>query len=246
MNTSGLSANPEKTNFVLFGPDQGKPILVGDTSLFASKGEKLVGVQVTSDLSWKLNLQEKEKELRGRIGILRRLSWHLPRQTMVKCINPIFTSKLTYGLELMADPEKHYNKDKAKCTIIARLQRLLNEAVRAALRLHKGEHITESELMRRGQQLSVARLAERALASQAWNALASQERQDNSDIAKRIERGQVTRVTRQRHEERFPPQSVSDSLVSRVCKMWNILPEDIRQERLKSSAKAKIKEMFVP
>ena len=164
---------------------------------------------------------------------------------MVKCINPIVTSKLTYGLELMADPVKHYNKNKANCSVIIRLQRLLNEAVRAALRLNRSEHISEEELMRRGDQLSVAELAERALANLAWNTLGPCERHETSDIACRIERGQVIRVTRQRQDERFPPQSITDSLVSRVSQMWNILPDDLKQDKVKSSAKTKIKDMFV-
>ena len=133
-------------------------------------------------------------------------------------------------------------KNKGNCSVITCLQRLLNEAVRAALRLHRSKHISEKELMTRGEQLPVAELAERALANQAWSALGM--RQENSDIACRIEKGQVTRVTRQRQEERYPPQTVSDSLVARVSQMWNILPEDIKQTKVKSRAKAKIKEMF--
>ena len=181
MHSSGLAANPDKTNFVLFGRGEDVPVLVGDSQIAPSKMEKLVGIHLTSNLSWEANLQEKEKDLRGRIGLLRRLSWHLPKKTVIKCINPIFTSKLMFGLELMADPLKHHDPNQTNCSVITRLQPLLNEAIRAALRLHRSQHISERELLRRGKQLSVASLAaERALANQAWNALGTEERRNSS------------------------------------------------------------------
>ena len=203
-----------------------------------------MGVQLSSNLSWEVNLQEKERELRGRIGILRRLSWHLPRNIMIKCLSPIFTSKLMFGLELMADPLKHFDRSQPNCSIINRLQPLLNEAVRAALRLHRSQHISQEELMRRGKQLTVASLAERALANQTWNALGTEERRISSCLSQRIERGQVTRVTRQNQGENIPPQTTQKTLVTRISQMWNFLPDDIRQERVKSSAKTKVKALF--
>ena len=163
---------------------------------------------------------------------------------MLRCITPVFTSKLTYSLELMADPMKHYNNDQPKCTTIVRLQRLLNEAVRAALGLKRVDKVSEEELMRRSGQTKVSVLAERALVNHAWNALSTQERRSDSEIAKRVEWGQTTRVTRQAEGKYIPPQSLQGTLVTKACKMWNILPEDIKNEPSKLTVKAKIKILF--
>ena len=244
MRVSGLSANPEKTNFIHFGPGDKLPIGVGGTAVQSGKEEKLVGVWISEDLSWERNLQEKERTLRGRIGLLRRLSWHLPRHTMIRCIQAIFTSQLTYGLELMADPLKHQNKNLSNCTVIVRLQRLLNEAVRAALRISKHDMVSQEELMRRGRQKAVVELAEKALANQAWNALATEERKGLSEVTRRIDWGQTSRETRQNTQEILPPQTVSNTLISRVAGMWNNLPEELKSERLKTSAKSKIRKFF--
>ena len=241
---SGLAVNEEKTNLIIFGQSGASSVKVGEAIIEERPDEKLVGVWLTKDLSWEKNFREQEQALLVRIGILRRLSWHLPRKTVLRCISPIFTSKLTYGLELMADPLKHYNQDQPKCSIIIRLQRLLNEAVRAALGLKRADKISEAELMRRSGQTRVAALAERALVNHAWNALASKERQSVSEVAKRVEWGQNTKVTRQTEANLIPPQSLKDTLVAKACKVWNLLPEDIKNEQSKTSVKSKIKCLF--
>ena len=125
-----------------------------------------------------------------------------------------------------------------------RLQRLLNEAVRAALGLKRVDKVSEEELMKRGGQTKVAVLAERALVNHAWNALATEERRSVSEIARRVKWGQTTRVTRQAEGNFIPPQSLQDTLVAKACKIWNILPENIKKESSKSSVKTKIKLLF--
>ena len=98
--------------------------------------------------------------------------------------------------------------------------------------------------MIRSGQTRVAVLAERALVNQAWNALASKERRSVSELAKRVEWGQNTRVTRQSEGNFIPPQSLQNTLVAKACKVWNILPEGIKNEQSKTSVKPKIKSLF--
>jgi len=244
MRWSGLAANTDKTCFVTFNAGMDRPITVGKALVEVSKEEKMVGVWLSGNLSWEKNLEEQELALRRRIGVLRRLSWHLPRKTMIKCITPVFTSKLAFGLELMADPLMHHDQNQPKCSVIVRLQRLLNEAVRAALRLGRSDKISEKELMTQSGQSLVVDLAERAIANQAWNALATEERRNSSELARRVEWGQRSRVTRQNQQDLIPPQSISNSLIPRICRLWNIMPEDIKSESSKVVAKNKLKFLF--
>ena len=168
------------------------------------------------------------------------------KNTMLKCITPLFTSKLTFGLELMTDPLKHQDKNEPNCAVITRLQKLLNEAVRASLRIRRSERVSELELMRRSGQLTVCSMAARAIANHAWNSFSTQWRRDYSELTKRIEWGQRGRTTRQSDQEIVPPQSVKECLVSRVGQMWNSLPVEIKTESNKKKAMAKIKAMFRP
>ena len=244
MKQSGLAANAEKTNFVMFSKDSDTSIEVGNASVEKANEEKLVGVWLSGDLSWEKNLLEKEARLRQRIGLLRRLSWHFPREILLQCITPLLTSQLMYGLELMANPFRHRDKNQPNCPVITRLQRLLNEGVRASLGVKKIDKISESELMRRSGQLSVCDLAERAILGHSWSALSTKEREGCSELAKRIEWGQRERVTRQSKWRKVPPQTVEDTLVSKMGQGWNFLPEDIKCEEDQRVAKEKIKLLF--
>ena len=232
MRQAGLAANAEKTNFVMFN-SEGGPLEVGDVLVERKKEEKLVGLWVSHDLSWEKNLREKEIKLHQRIGLLRRLSWHLPSHIMVKCISPVFTSSLTYGLELMADPFRHCDKNTSDCPVIKRLQKLMNEAIRAALRLRKTDKISERELLRRSGQLCVCDLAERALMNHAWNSVSTERRKESSELAQRLEWGQSGRVTRQSESKHVPPQTLTSTMVSKIGLAWNFMPEDIRTEKRK-------------
>jgi len=246
MAQSGLAANPEKTKFVLFGKHENNPgdIRIGNACIPCSQVETLVGVNVASNLKWDNHLENLGNELAKRIGILRRLSWHLPKATMKKCISPVFTSKLSFALELITDPMKHSEPNQPRCPAITRLQRLQNEAMRAALRLSRGDRISERELLQRCGQTSVTTLAMRAIANHAWNSLARKELRTQNELARRIDWGAQGRATRQTCNETIPPQAIQGTLVDKIVRVWNVMPKELRQEQNKFAAKKKIKSFF--
>ena len=98
-----LAANESKTKFIMFGSHKEKPIRVGRAQINESESEELLGFSYNKSLTWKHQLANMERELRKRVGILRRLSWHLPRSILTKMIEPIFTSKLRYGIALICN-----------------------------------------------------------------------------------------------------------------------------------------------
>ena len=245
MSNSGLVANPEKTHFMMFCRDPQAPIRVGNSDIPESSSEKLVGFTIKKDLSWKLHTEELEKALRGRIGVLRRLSWHLPTSTLVSCLNPLFTSKLQYGLELVTQPLMHLSPNSPKCTVIQKLQVLQNEAMRTVLHKRLADKVSEKDLLKKCGQHSVAVLSLRATNNQAWNFLGSSERRSGFELQHRLCNWKQDRPTRQNSGDSFPEQLVKNSLLSRITKCWNQLPIDIKSARSKKVANAKIKAMFV-
>ena len=78
----------------------------------------------------------------------------------------------------------------------------------------------------------------------AWNSLSTQSRKESSELAKRIQWGQKERVTRQSELENVPPQTIDNTLISKIGKAWNILPDEIKQEKTHTTAKARIKSLF--
>ena len=242
MSDSGLAANPEKTHFLMFGRKKGRTnIQVGEAIIEESSSEQLVGFTVSSSLSWKEHCENLERVLRGRVGILRRLSWHLPRNILLQCLNPIFNSKLMYGLEVITNPATYLGQP--QCKAIAKLQVIQNEAMRAVLGLRLTDRTKVEVLLQKCNQLSVHELALRATMGLAWNSLSSCARRKKIVAEERLRNWQMVRETRQSSQQTFPVQEVK-SLLSRLTIVWNNMPEDIRSEEQSSAAKKKIKSCF--
>ena len=242
MRSSGLVANPEKTHFIMFTKANQEPLEVGHSLITESNTVELLGIRLSKTLSWQPHIAELEVELKKRIGILRRLSWHLPRKTMVKCLTPVFTSKLCYGLELITKPPVFTETEQQNCSFISKLQILHNDAMRAVLNIRRSDRISQKELLRKSNQLSVAELASRATTSLAYNFFSSNEAKCLNRVQERFDQWQVSRDTRQR--EAFPPQKMSDSLLARLAKCWNTIPEEIKKEDKKKALK-KIKQLYI-
>jgi hypothetical protein len=101
MRASRLAANASKTKFIMFGRSNESPLVVGNNaSILESKSMELLGITFNKQLIWKSHLDNLVPELRKRTGILRRLSWHLPKDVVLQMIEPIPTSKLRYGIEI--------------------------------------------------------------------------------------------------------------------------------------------------
>ena len=242
MTTSGLIANPEKTHFIMFSKADQEPLKVGECSIQESKTVVLLGMRINKTLSWQSHITELETELRKRIGILRRLSWHLPRKTMLQCLTPVFTSKLCYGLELITKPPAYFETHQPSCSSISKLQVLHNEAMRAVLNVKISDKISQKELLKKCNQLSVAELSSRATTNLAHSFFNSNEAMCLNRVQERFDHWQVFRDTRQ--SEAFPPQKMSESLLARLVKCWNTVPNEIKKEDKREAFK-RIKKLFV-
>jgi hypothetical protein len=86
---------------------------------------------------------------------------------MKKGINPMFTSKLQYVLEVFGHPTSQICKDKEEDTIIKKLQVLPNIAMRAALGIGGKERTSCSSLLSLTCQTSVGEMWLRAVSRAA-------------------------------------------------------------------------------
>ncbi len=231
---SFLAANATKTKFVMFGRKQEEPIRVGTSIIEESEAEELLGFTYNKALTWRHHLDKIETELRKRIGVLRRLTWHLPQNVLVKMVEPLFTSKMRYGVELIVDCLTR--EDAA----LKRLHSLHRLAMKASLSIPTRNHPTDVELLQRTGQKSVFEMAMVATANMAWRA---GQDWDRHPLTKgRIKKHQVERRTRQLTKRTLPPQwaSTGTSLVSRLVEIWERLPVDIKEEKCEGRVKLKI------
>ncbi len=223
MKASKLAANASKTKFVFFSRRREDPLRVGEVEVEESCGEELLGLTVCKSLSWKMHIDKVEVELRKRVGILRRLAWKLPRSITTRMIEPMFTSKLRYGLELVTnacDPQDVATR---------RLQALHRSALRVALKIKK-KGVPYKELLLCANQKSVEVMSKQATSLLAWKC--AQNWQNHPLTAYRLECHKSLKPTRQSVRQ-FPPQSLApcESIISRIVEIWESMPENLKSEK---------------
>ena len=79
-------------------------IEIGEDVVTESNSEKLLGIIMNNNLSWKSHLEGDTdnigllKQLSKRIGILKKIRTYMPTKKFVIAVNSIFISKLIYGI----------------------------------------------------------------------------------------------------------------------------------------------------
>ena len=239
MQASKLSANPSKSGFMCFGRKKEEPLNVGQEKIEESQEETLLGITFNKQQTWTGQMNRLRPELLRRTAILRRLKMRLPKSTVCKMLEPIFTAKLRYGIELLAALPGANN------TAIKELHSLHRGAMKAVLGLNTKDHPSDEELWKRTGQMSIHHLSLVALATLAWKCGKDW---DNALTKGRLEPHHSGRNTRQATMRLFPPQSTVGSLPHKLVEMWEKMPKAIRsldnQVKAKCSIKVWISENF--
>ena len=229
MAAAKLAANESKTKFVMFGRTGETAIRVGASMIEESKEETLLGITSSKTLSWKAHLDIVERDLRKRIGLLRRLSWQLPPGIVSSMVQPIFTAKLMYGLPLLA----------GDASALSRLHSLHRMAMKAALRMTHRKHPSDDELYRLTGQISIQEMALAAVGNMSSKCI--RHWREHPLTATRIEEHVGTKRTRQATSRSFPPQSIPDSILNTLVETWEVLPLNIRSAETEAGRKRAVK-----
>ncbi len=223
MQASMLSANPSKTKFVMFGRQREEPIKVGNVYIEESREEVLLGVTFNKSLTWTSHMNSLRVELKKRIGILRRLTFQLPTDLVKSMIQPVFTSKLLYGLALLGSNRGLLLEN----TLIKQLGTLHHQALKAALGIKKRQSTTYAQMLQKTGQKSVFQLALDQLGSVACRCLSPQE---HALVQNRLEEHLGMKATRQ-SKRLWPPQSTQHSMVTTMVEVWEAMPVEVRHEQ---------------
>ena len=218
----------------MFGSTKSEPIDVGGSLIEESPETEFLGITFNKRLTWKTHTDKLEVKLRTRIGQLRRLSWHLPKETVIKMIESIFMSKVRYALELLVDVTSVEHD-----MVLKRLHALHRQAMKAALGMGRKTDISDEKLLQATGQSSVLCCALSATARMAWKCGGNWESHPLT-TGNRIDKHISGRATRQTLQE-FPPQKTKASIINRVLEVWKVLPEAIKTEKDETAAKVLIK-----
>ena len=77
---------------------------IAGENLESKESEKLLGVQMSSDLSWKCHIDHICSKMNQRLGILRRLKNKVPQEKLRIIAGAIFTSVARYGIPVYSKP----------------------------------------------------------------------------------------------------------------------------------------------
>jgi len=235
MRATGLAANEAKTSFLFFGRKQEEPIKVGDAMIQEDTEATLLGITFNKALTWKAHLDNLKPELKKRVGILRKLSTKLPRHITCRMIEPIFTSKVRYAIELIADTTAERN------TALQVLHQQHRNAMKAALGMSRRKHPSDDLLYRESGQVSMASIAAEAAVGLAWKC--GQDWDQHPLTSTRVEKHLSGRATRQATQRCLPPQSTRGSLVGRLVEIWESFPDNIKQVKEWVDAKTDLKSL---
>ena len=135
-NSNRLELNINKTNYILFSHFQmsSHPTLTMNGNVVnAVQHAKLLGVVLSSNLSWNLHIDNISSKLARGIGILFRLSKAIPKQCLKFAYNAFFLPYLTYCISVWGNCSR---------TNYSRLLILQKRAIRIVNRLPPLAHIS--------------------------------------------------------------------------------------------------------
>jgi len=146
---NNLILNDEKTHFIVFRPNKSESstlqtIKIGKNFIQESTSIKILGVTLNNDLAWDDHHDSVQKNLRSKLYLLKKLSYHIPRHCLTSILDGFFVSRIRYCLEIYGQPA-HPNLS-TKPDSMKRLQILLNAAMRIATGPRISDKIKITEL----------------------------------------------------------------------------------------------------
>ena len=123
-----------------------------------SYSEQLLGIWVSKLLTWTVQRDALEVELRQRVGRMKRLNKVMPRNLTIRMIEPLFNSKMRYGIELLSCSEP----------AMEMMKRLHKSCMKAALGIPNRRHCEYEDLLERTGQQSVSEMANKHMHNLSW------------------------------------------------------------------------------
>ena len=155
-----LCNNADKAALLVNSKGSGKQMTIDDIggkSVKSKDQERLLGLQVNSNLDWKSHINYLCNKLKQRLALLRRIKLRVPRETLRIISEAIFFSKLRYGIAVYYLPRLTENDE--KCTVQECLQVVQNDMVRELFGHRRKDRINMQTLREKHNMMSVNQLA---------------------------------------------------------------------------------------
>ena len=202
---------------------------IGGEKLQSKESEKLLGLQVSSKLDWKVHMDKLCITLRQRLGLLRRIQYKIPREKLLIIAEAIFVSKIRYGLPVYYKPR--LTDEDPMCKSQDALQVLHNDMLRLIAGHRRSDRTNMKELRSKFNMMSVNQLACYHILMECRNILennASKQVKDKMKPEKKSSRWELRSEKRGDLKIFSNPKKSCKGFSYFAAKLWNQAPEKIR------------------
>ena len=134
---------------------------IGGEQLKSTNKEKLLGLHINSDFTWSTHIDEISKELRHKIGLLKRIKKRIPKNKIILVAEAIFNSKIRYGISVYLSPV--FEEEDLKWKILPAgtrsLQTLQNDMLRAIHGLKRSQCVNMQKLREKIGMMSINQMS---------------------------------------------------------------------------------------
>ena len=242
MASNGLVANPGKTVFMVIGQKQEEKLTVkvGDTMIPQTSSSRLLGMDVDDDLKWKTHVHKLVVTLDRRLFQLRRLSGQISSEAMKKVSDSLWTSKMRYGLQLIA--EVRTSENQTKRTDINHIQKAQNRMLRTITKTRRLDKIKIKDLLERTNNLSVNQTAAQIKLVEMWKAAKTENYPVRMEMIQRNKNDIQTRNNQgMKFKELMRTSLRKNSFVGDGARLWNNAPVNLTNCNSIESAKREIR-----
>ena len=211
----------------------------------SKESEKLLGVQVSSNLDWSTHVEKLCNTLRQRIGILKRIKHKVPVSKLKILAEAIFTSKIRYAIAVYLNPRM--GEEESMNENLRRLQVLQNDMLRVIIGKKRSAHVNMSKLRKEMKVFSINQLNCYHTLVEAHNIVKFKSVEDLytklvPDQTEMIEDNRQTRsMTRGDLKVPIKPKEKCVGFSWTAPKLYNKLPLDIRNSESPNSFKHQVK-----
>jgi hypothetical protein len=250
MHSNYLKTNPDKMGFLVLRREKPKnkngeaQIIVDGTIITEKIKEKLLGLQINRDLSWKEYISGTGglcSSLRRRLFMLSRLAHILPQESLIRIADGLLMSKIRYGIAVYGrvrmSQEEPVNKEQKSIQVI------INDMLRIICGKKRRDQVPVSSLLQETGLLSFNQLAVQAVLSLAWKIQVMENHPLIHLMPKITSSTNIVTRSQERGNVETPSggNKIRNSFIYQAAKLWNAAPMEIKEAKTFTSAGRKIK-----
>ena len=217
-----LVANPDKTQFMLINGRDRQAINIGNSKIERQDTLELLGLKVGQDLGFAAHVSDVLRSLDQRTGLLRRLSFYIPREKLQQIAEGICISKIRYGLAAYGVPNMEHGRGSK---MMMDLQVKQNEIARVLTGVKRTDKVAISSLLNMAGMNSINRMTVETILLHTWRVL-------NSNLGDKeilLSRSNVSSmVTRAKTDGKLETRMPSSSFMYYGAKLWNMAPPAVK------------------